>query len=173
MKISTTDATNLFVALGLKAAKNWKTSRLATQLKKLPELADDDTDLEDKHLQKVLKRVLKASKANEDLELEADEEPETEVDPVVRTSGEGGKEKKKKEKKPATEKDRFGTKVGSVKGKINEVLDEKEFKTMKQLCEESGVPIPQYNHINTLIGKGWVEKDEEGKGYRLTKNAPK
>ncbi len=57
--------------------------------------------------------------------------------------------------------DRFGSRLGSKKAKINAVLS-KEAKTMKRLVEEAGLSGEQYGHLNRLIKKGFVRKTGEG-----------
>ncbi len=57
--------------------------------------------------------------------------------------------------------DNFGSRLGSNQAKINAVLST-EPKTMKTLVEEAGLSSTYYNHLKSLIEKGFVEKTEKG-----------
>ena len=57
--------------------------------------------------------------------------------------------------------DKFGSPFGSKKARINAVLST-ELKTMKTLMQEAGLSITQYDHLKSLIEKGFVEKIDKG-----------
>jgi len=57
--------------------------------------------------------------------------------------------------------DKFGSRLGSNKAKINAVLS-KEPKSMKTLLKEAGLSNTQYGHLKSLIEKGFVEKTDKG-----------
>jgi len=66
-----------------------------------------------------------------------------------------------KRKREGRGTDRFGSPFGSKQAKINAVLGNKP-KTMKTLVEEAGLSSTYYNHLKSLIEKGFVEKTEKG-----------
>jgi len=57
--------------------------------------------------------------------------------------------------------DKFGSRLGSNKAKINAVLST-EPKMMKTLVQEAGLSGGYYNHLKSLIEKGFVEKTDKG-----------
>lgn len=61
--------------------------------------------------------------------------------------------------------DKYGSRLGSNRAKINEKLTSKP-KTMTQLVKEANLDPAQthYNHLDKLVEKGLVEKT--GEGYR-------
>lgn len=69
-------------------------------------------------------------------------------------------------KEDSTERDAFGSKVGSEKARVNAVLTAKP-QSLKEIKEASGVEKNWvWNHLNlTLLEAGFVEKD--GKNYKL------
>ena len=57
--------------------------------------------------------------------------------------------------------DKFGSRLGSNQAKINAVLST-EPKMMKTLVQEAGLSGGYYNHLKSLIEKGFVEKTDKG-----------
>lgn len=70
---------------------------------------------------------------------------------------------KRKEKK-TIETDKFGNRVGSNRAKFNAVLSKKP-KKMAELVKEAKLSGTFYEHVNTLIDAGHVEKTD--KKYKL------
>jgi hypothetical protein len=66
-----------------------------------------------------------------------------------------------KEKKPAAEKDKFGSRLGSKKAQFNTAISKKP-KSMKELSEESGIAVhnTNYNHLKDLVAKGLITRIE-------------
>ncbi len=70
-----------------------------------------------------------------------------------------------KEKKEPVGKDKFGSKLGSSKAKLNACFSKKA-KTLPQLVEEAGLPNAYYRkHLKKLIEDGMIEHTEDG--YKL------
>jgi hypothetical protein len=98
MKIAREAAVALFVALGMKTASEWSDARLISKLKKLPETMDEGAKIEDEDSKKLLKGVLKALEAEEDIEITAEEKADKKKDKPA-------KEEKKASKKAKAEKE--------------------------------------------------------------------
>jgi len=82
-------------------------------------------------------------------------------EPADNGNGNGSKER---------DTDKFGSRLSSNQAKINAVLSNKP-KTMKTLMEEAGLSSTYYNHLKSLIDKGFVEKTD--KGFREIVDGPK
>jgi hypothetical protein len=105
-------ARQLFAALGVSGTEKMNAAKLQTRLGKIQDIADEDTEVEDAKLQKLLTRVLKASTEGEDLTVEdveadtaeaeaAPEKPAAKkkaANQVTSTPGGAGVTKKKKAK---------------------------------------------------------------------------
>ncbi len=76
----------------------------------------------------------------------------------------GKKEKTEKKERKVIEKDKFGSRVGSIQAAINAVLTRKP-KTMEQLQKDADVANQQNGHLKNLIEAGFAEKGD--KGYSL------
>ena len=70
----------------------------------------------------------------------------------------------KKTAKKTVETDKFGSRVGSNKARFNAVLSKKP-KKMAELVKEAKLSGTFYEHVNTLIDAGHVEKTD--KKYKL------
>jgi DNA-binding MarR family transcriptional regulator len=76
--------------------------------------------------------------------------------------------KKKKKKKVAKKKvgvktDAFGRRLGTQGALIDTKLSKKG-KTVKQLAEETKLPVGRIStHVRDLLGKGFIKKDKQGK----------
>jgi len=81
----------------------------------------------------------------------------------------GGKKKKttkktKAKKTESTGKDIFGTRLSSKMSKVNKCLNENP-KSMKELMKQSGIETSFYNHLNGLVKKGLVQRDDNKKYF--------
>jgi len=76
LKVARAEVVELFKALDYGTADKWNDKRLAEKLQGLPKLIDDDTEVEDEKLAKLLKSLLKAMEAGTSIELTVEEEVE-------------------------------------------------------------------------------------------------
>lgn len=120
MKISRSDAVALMEALDYKTAARWSLKKLADKITGLPDILDEETEIEDKKLSKLLKEVLNAVENDDEIVVLEDEVEEEE------TEEEAPKPKKKGDKKTA--------KRGSKKAS-----DDEETETEAE--EEESVPV--------------------------------
>ena len=72
-----------------------------------------------------------------------------------------------KEKKESAGTDKFGSRNGSDRAKMNTALSVKP-QSAKEIMERAGLERPKVNHLNGLVEKGLLKKDKDGK-YSLTK----
>lgn len=119
MKLSRSDAVALMEALDYKTAARWSVKKLADKITGLPDILDEETEVEDKKLAKLLKKVLNAVENEDEIVVLEDEAEEEE------TEEEAPKPKKKSAKK--------AVKRGSKKASEDEAEDEAE--------EEESVPV--------------------------------
>ena len=183
MKVDETQARKMTTSLGYASAGGWPTAKLAAVLNRLDQ-ADGLREVEgdDKQL---FDSVLKALKAGKEIAVT------TEKDGVVATvladtprkkmkkqkepkSAGKGKEVPKKEKTAkktklnngeSVEVDKFGSRLGTERAKVNTRLS-KEPKTVQQLADEAGLKNTYFRkHLASLISEGFVVKTKDG--YKL------
>ena|ERR1700722_10589356 len=171
----------MFVALGkpdYANASKINKRRLLTKINALPtlEFAKDPSEL-DKDNVTLFKRISDALQSGEPLEFETEaEEMKTEekTDPVVTKekkskktaktpkASSNGEHKKTSPKKDKAELDKFGTRLGSDRAKVNAALGKKP-QTITEIVEKAGLEKPFFRkHLKSLIDQGFVEKVDEG-----------
>lgn len=104
MKLSKSDAVALMEALDYKTAARWSVKKLADKITGLPDILDEETEVEDKKLAKLLKKVLKAVE-NEDeiVVLEDEAEEEEAVEEAPKPKKKGAKKAVKRSRKKASD----------------------------------------------------------------------
>lgn len=107
MQITKEKVVGIFEALDFKTASKWTPKKMQQQIKKLPELTDDETNLDDDELNSLLDDLLAAVDSEEAVEIEA---------PETKKAG-GGKVVKKSSKKKTTTAKKTGPKKAGGNGK--------------------------------------------------------
>ena len=188
-------AVKLFKYLGFKTADTWDDKQLVKKLGNISALIDG-VKIKNPKMKKLLDKIVKADKiriksADETKQVESKTESSTmskKKKTKKKTSSKTKKDEVKKKKKKGSSKktkdvtkksskknktkdaavnvDKFGSRPGTIKAKINAVLSNKS-KDMKQLLKESKVVNSQTGHLSDLIKAGYVVKTD--KGYKLKK----
>lgn len=161
-------AVKLFKALGFKTVEKWDDKRLAKKVETLPSLVEG-VRVKNPKLKAILEKILAVGKVI----LETPEKTKKEavgekvVDKSVKDSRKKKVSKKKVSKKKVDKKkvggkDKFGSSLGSNAAKINASLSGKP-KTMKELVKMSVLKGSYYNHLSSLVVKGFVKKTADNK----------
>ncbi len=168
--LSQTLVVKLFEALGYKTANTWDNARLMQKIRNLPDLVDG-VKIKKPKVKVLLKKILKAKKVR--IKMTGEEEaPKTTKKTAkknkkkVESKSEQKKEteKKKKTKKVVSKRkgiDKFGSREGTIKARVNAVLTKKP-KTERLLLKEAKIANPQGGHLRDLIRAGHIVKSEKG-----------
>lgn len=125
-------------------------------------IAKQEGDLEGS-AQVTLKRWAAAWDEGEQVELQATAEGngKPESMPKAKASEKNGKVAKKTKKVAGEGTDKYGSRIGSDRAKVNAVLGKKP-KTMAEIMEETKLRRPFYRHLGKLVEDKKVKKIEEG-----------
>lgn len=161
-EIALDDARLVGTALGNGNAAGWSTKRAALKLNDLPKLMEGVDEVGDKKAAAVLKELSVAIKEGKTIVV---------TEGKHEGNGKPGKKGTKKDKKtspakPAAEKDKYGSRVGTDCAKVNSVLSSQKARTELEIREKAGVKNSVEYHLDKLVRLGhlkWTEKD----GYIL------
>jgi len=167
----------LFEAMGFKTAKDWNDSRLLRKVKELPELVEE-VKIKNPNAKKLLKKLMAAEEvvfAGGGKEKKEKVEPECPSEVAMRKTAKkkpkkktvtkkkrkvAKKKKTKTKEEPKIEKDAFGSRLGSKQAALNKCLSNKP-QSMKELITKAKIKITLYNHLNRLVEKGAVKKNDK------------
>lgn len=151
-------AVKLFEHLGFKTVKKWDSKRLLTKIKNLPELTDD-VKIKNPKVKKLLDAILAAKKvAFKEVEVGSKDAVAPKATKKIKAAK---KEVKKAPKENKKGLDKFGTRLGTNRAKINAVLS-KTPKTMEQLMKKAGVGYAPGEHMQALVTRKLVKVTDQG-----------
>lgn len=170
MNVPFASAVALLLALGFKDAKGWAKAKIQKKLQGLDALVDDDTDVEDKDLSKLMDKILDNIKKEKEITVEDPEEKDDEPE----AKGNGKPKGKRPEKAGG---DKGPGVIGSIVEFLSAASEDKPI-TKKQIVEKLAKRFPDREAeamaktVNIQI-PGRLKKDksldvrkaDEGGGY--------
>lgn len=172
------EAVKIFEALGFKTAEKWNLKKLAAKVATLPELVEG-VKAKSPKVRYYLKRIRHAGEVSlKDERTKAQKAGDKATDDAIKKA-KGKADKKKVSKKKAAKKkvakkkkakakkgkvDKFGSREGSNRAKINAALG-KTPRTMRQLMDKAKVAYSLNDHLESLLKRKLVKKSD--KGYYL------
>lgn len=171
------EARELLVSMGLKPAEGWPIKRLEVKLNRFVDLVNNGAkEPKDEEQKRVFDSVLEFVKDGGKISVidstESEEEDITVATATVekkkgkKSKGskaeDNGKPEKKKRKAPNADapKDDWGSRLGSIRAKVNELIGKKPI-THSQIAEKVGSTFFR-KHIKSLLDKKFIKKVADG-----------